>query len=200
LKHLVLLYCLTVGCVCSAQTSWQGLRFGMASQEARELLLAKQLKMQPAPALRTFTVLPDFELKTDSAHLSANLRDEIATATMYFGPQLSFDGQDKLQTITLTLDQTKVFQTTPAFNNNLPILTMVAGTSLYEQLTAKYGRPAAARGPCADVPSAGLVGSITECDAKWNAGGQSIELFWNYNWPTRNLLLFVRYSSANSGL
>jgi len=196
----LILVCLIVNSACAAQATWQGLQFGMNIQQASDLLSSKQFSVRQGATPKSYIVSPDFELKTESAYLSSNLKDDIATAPMYFGPQLSFDDQGKLESVTLSLDQAKVFQTTPAFNGNLPMLTMVAGTSLYEQLTSKYGSPIDVRGPCANIPVASLVGSVTECSAKWSWNSQSIELFWSHNWPLRKLALFVKYFAVGSSL
>ena len=182
-----------------AQTSWQGLQFGMNRQQVRDALLAKNFSVRDLDAT-TYSVEPDFEVKTNSPFLAANFKAEIASASMFFKPAAIFDARNGLQTIKLELDQAKVFQSAPAFQSNVPALTAIAGTSIYEQLTGKYGPPVSKRGPCDNIPVASLIGSIQECSAKWKDSGQTIDLFWSYNWPLRKLSFFVTYSAVAATL
>jgi hypothetical protein len=186
-----------------AQTTWLGLSFGTNRQQVREALSARGFSLHDADNGKTSTVEPDFGIKTSSPTLAANLKPSVATAPMFFTPELSFDAQGKLQAIKLNLDQAEVLGVTPAIQP-LALLPYIAGTSVYEQLIGKYGPPAAERGPRGNISLASLVGSVQECSAKWNDAGQTVELFWSWsgliNRPPR-LSLFVLYSAANaSGL
>jgi hypothetical protein len=133
------------------QTSWQGLRFGMNRQQVRETLSAKSFSLLDGRDATTSTVMPEFELKTNSAILSSNLKPGFASAPMFFKPEVAFDHQGNLQTIKLDLDQSKVAESTPALRSNVELITYIAGTSAYEQLTGKYGPPAVKRGPCDNI-------------------------------------------------
>jgi hypothetical protein len=186
-----------------AQTTWQGLSFGTKRQQVRDTLSAKGFSLRDADDAKTSTAEPDFEVKTNSPTLVANLKPSVATAPMFFTPELTFDAHGKLQAIKLNLDQAKVLGATPAIQL-LALLPYIAGTSVYEQLTAKYGPPATRRGPCDDIEIASLVGTAQECSAKWNGDGQTIDLFWSWSGligrPER-FSLFVLYSNiAGSGL
>jgi hypothetical protein len=183
-----------------AQITWQGLQFGMNRQQVKDSLSAKSFSTRDSRDATIVTVDPDFELKTNSAILSSNFKTEVASASMFFKPDVAFGAQSGLQTIKLELDQAKIFQSAPAFQSSLPLLTTIAGTSAYEQLTGKYGPPVSKRGPCDDIPLASLIGSIQECSAKWKDNGQTIELFWSYNWHLRNLSFSITYSATASGL
>ena len=141
-----------------AQATWQGLSFGMNRQQVRDALSARGFSLRGSDDSATSTAEPDFELKTTSATLSANLKPAVATAPMFFTPELSFDAQGRLHAIKLSLDQAKVLQSTPGLSlQTLPVLTYIAGTSVYEQLTAKYGGPVTTRGPCGNINLAVLV-------------------------------------------
>lgn len=200
MKGIGLLLCLGVSCSCVAQTTWQGLQFGMDRQQVRDSLGKSGFSAQPGPDATVAIVTPDFELPTNSSYLSQNLKPEIASASVYFTPALGFGPQDKLLVVKLVLDQSKTFQVTPALGSNLPTLTFLAGTSAYEQVVGKYGPLASTRGPCASIPIAELVGSVTDCSARWNSSGQTIELFWDYNWMRRSLTFTITYSGLSSGL
>jgi hypothetical protein len=200
MKILGLFLCFCITCTCFAQTTWQGLQFGMDRQQVRDGLAKSNFSMQMGTDARVVTVTPDFELRTNSSTLSENLKPEIATAPVFFTPVLGFGAQDKLSIVKLSLDQSKTFQSTPGLNSNLPILTFLAGTSTYEQLISKYGPSSVTRGPCGNIPIAELVGSVTECTARWNGTGQTIELFWNYNWTLHSLNFTITYSELSSAL
>ncbi|MGA2334655.1 MAG: hypothetical protein ABSG08_04710 [Terriglobales bacterium] len=186
-----------------AQTTWQGLSFGMKHQQVRDTLSAKGFSLHGSDEATTATVEPDLEVKTNSATLSANLKPVVATASMFFKPELSFDVQGGLQTVKLDLDQAKVLQSTPALQP-LAILPYIAGTTVFEQLTGKYGPPDATRGPCDNISLASLVGTVQECSAKWKDAGQTIELFWSWSGligRPEKLSFFISYSSgATTGL
>jgi hypothetical protein len=186
-----------------AQTTWQGLSFGAKRQQVRGALSARGFSLRDADDAKTSTAEPDFEVKTNSPTLAANLKPSVAAAPMFFIPELTFDAQGRLQAIKLNLDQAKVLGATPAIQP-LALLPYIAGTSVYEQLIGKYGPPATQRGPCGNISLASLVGSVQECSAKWNDAGQIIELFWSWsgqiNRPSR-LLFFISYSAPDaSGL
>lgn len=182
------------------QTTWQGLQFGMNRQQARDILSAKSFSLRDGRDTGSNIVDPDFELETNSAILSSNFKAGVATASMFFKPELVFGTQGGLQTVKLDLDQARAFQSAPAFQSNAALLTAIAGTSVYEQLTGKYGQPVGKRGPCDSISVATLIGSIQECSARWKDSGQTIELFWSYNWPLRKLSFFITYSGTASGL
>jgi hypothetical protein len=186
-----------------AQTTWQGLSFGMKHQQVRDALSAKGFSLHGSDESTTSTAEPDLEVKTNSATISANLKQSVATASMFFKPELGFDAQGRLQTVKLNLDQAKVLQSTPSLQP-LAVLPYIAGTSVYEQLTRKYGSPTATRGPCDNISLASLVGSVQECSAKWNDAGQTIELFWSWSGligRPEKLSFFISYSSgATAGL
>jgi hypothetical protein len=114
IKTLSLLLCFALSSTAFAQATWQGLEFGMDSKKAAEVLSAKGFSILQSSDLRTAILTPDFELKTNSSFLSANLRDEVATAPMFLKPELTFDEHGKLETVNLSLDQENTFQTTPA--------------------------------------------------------------------------------------
>jgi hypothetical protein len=178
------------------QTTWQGLSFGMKHEQVRDALSAKGFSLHGSDEATTSTAEPDLEVKTNSATLSSNLKPPVANASMFFKPELSFDAQGGLQSVKLDLDQAKVFQSTPALQP-MALLPYIAGTSVYEQLTGKYGPPTAKRGPCDNISLASLVGSAQECSAKWNGAGQTIELFWNWTGligRPEKLSFFVSYS------
>jgi hypothetical protein len=181
-----------------AQTTWQGLSFGMKHQQVRDTLSARGFSLHGSDEATRFTAEPDLEVKTNSATLSSNLKPAIATASMFFKPELSFDAQGGLQSVRLDLDQAKTLQTTPALQP-LAMITYIAGASVYEQLTGKYGPPTAKRGPCDDIGLASLVGTVQECSAKWKDAGQTIELFWSWSGlmgHPEKLSFFISYSSV----
>jgi hypothetical protein len=182
------------------QTPWQGLQFGMNRQEVRDILSVKSFSLRDGRDSGSNIVDPDFELKTNSAILSSNFKPEVASASMFFKPELAFGTQGSLQTVKLDLDQARVFQSAPAFRSDPALLTAIAGTSVYEQLTGKYGQRVGMRGPCDNISVVTLIGSIQECSVKWKDSGQTIELFWSYNWPLRKLSFFITYSGTVSGL
>ncbi len=186
-----------------AQTTWQGLSFGMKRQQVRETLSTKGFSLQGGDEAITPIAEPDLEVKTKSATISANLKPPLADASMFFKAELSFDAQDRLQSVKLNLDQPKVIQATPAIRP-LAMLPYIAGTSVYEQLTRKYGAPTASRGPCDNISLASLVGTVQECSARWIDGGQAIELFWSWSGligRPEKLSFFISYSSgAATGL
>jgi hypothetical protein len=186
----------------NGQTTWQGLQFGMNRQQARDVLSANGFSLREGRDSGSNIVDPDFELKTNSPILSSNYNPDVASASMFFKPELVFGTQGGLQTVKLDLDQARVAQSAPAFRSNAGtvLLTVVAGTSVYEQLTGEYGQPVGARGPCNNTSASRLVGSIQECSAKWKDSGQTIELFWSYNWPLQKLSFFITYSGTASGL
>lgn len=200
IKPLSLLLCFGLSSTAFAQATWQGLEFGMDRQKATEVLSAKGFSILQGGDLRTTILTPDFELKTNSAFLSSNLRDEVATAPMFLKPELTFDEHGKLEIVNLSLDQEHTFQTTPALREMVPLLAFIAGTSVYEQLTSKYGSPADSRGRCANIGLAGLVGSTTECTARWNVNHQSIELHWDYRDQIHKLSFSLAYSNVQSAL
>jgi hypothetical protein len=195
-----LFLCIGASCTCVAQTTWQGLQFGTDRQQVRDELAKSNFSVQQGADARIVIVTPDFELRTSSSTLSEALKPEIASASVFFTPVLGFGAKDKLSIVRLSLDQSKTFQSTPALNSNLPNLTFLAGTSSYEQLISKYGPPAATRGPCGSIPIAELVGFVTECSARWNGAGQTIELFWNYNWTLSSLTFTITYSELSDAL
>jgi hypothetical protein len=194
-------FALLIGAVSApAQSTWQGLQFGQSRAEAAQVLAAKKAVLNAGSSPQTATVTPDLAVQTSSPMLSANLRAEVANAPMYFTPVLSFDDGDKLKAITLTLDETKTFQATTELKGTKPLLTFIAGTSLYEQLSSKYGAPNTANGPCSDISLASLVGATTECNARWGSNGQTIELHWDYRSILDSLNFTVIYKPLPSAL
>jgi hypothetical protein len=195
-----LIFCVGMSCSAVAQTTWQGLEFGADRQKISETLASKQFLLQPRKDSGTADVIPDFELQTKSAVLLSTYKAPVAEAPTFFRPELGFDTHGQLETVKLYIDPEKSFQVSPALRGSLPVLTFVAGTSLYEQLTSKYGAAATKHGPCENIPLSELVGSITQCSARWNSNNQSIELFWEYNWRPEKLIFLVTYSKVSSSL
>jgi hypothetical protein len=77
IKTLSLLLCFALSSTAFAQATWQGLEFGMDSNKAAEVLSTKGFSILKSSDLRMAILTPDFELKTNSSFLSANLRDEL---------------------------------------------------------------------------------------------------------------------------
>lgn len=198
MKLLGAFLCLLMATLVQAQTTWQGLSFGASRQQVRDQLSPKGFSLQATDNANTYVAEPDFEVKTTSPTLAANLKPPPATAPMFFTPELSFDAQGKLQAIKLSVDQAKVLAATPALKP-LALLPYVAGTSVWEQLVGKYGSPSTRRGPCGNPDVASLIGTIQECNAKWNGEGQTIDLFWSWSGligRPEKFALFVLYSSS----
>ena len=200
LKRLVAIVYLGTALSAAAQSTWQGLQFGQDRAEAAQVMAAKQYNLNPGDAPRTATITPDFIIETSSSTLSANLRAQIAKAPMYFIPVLSFDASEKLNAVTLKLDEAKSFQATPALGGQKALLTFIAGTSLFEQLTNKYGKSISATGPCAEIDLASLVGATTECNARWSSNNQIVELHWDYRGRVQTLNLVVLYKPVPSSV
>lgn len=200
MKAIILCMFLVFSFRCVAQTTWEGLHFGTDRKEVSNTLEKYNFSPLGNGRAGSVTVTPDFKLPTNSSVLSANLRPDIASAPVFFTPTLTFGTQDKLSSVKLTIDPKHTFQSTPALNSNLPLLAYLAGTSTYEQLQEKYGRPESIQGPCAEISLASLVGAITQCNAQWSVLGQTIDLFWAYSWPVQRLQFTITYSKPTSGL
>jgi hypothetical protein len=185
------------------QTTWQGLAFGMNHQQVRETLAARGFSLHGAADAPISVAEPDVEVKTNTPTLSLSLKAPFATAPVFFKPQLTFDDKGGLKAVRLLLDQDKTLQTTPALQP-MGIVLFIAGTSIYEQLTGKYGSPVAKRGPCDNISPADLVGSAQDCSVKWKDSaqpGQTIELFWSWSGLVgrpQKLVFFILYSSPAS--
>lgn len=95
-------------------------------------LSPKSYSLRDGRNATTATVEPDLEQKINSPTLSASLKPEFATVSLFFQPEVIFSPQGGLQSIKLDLDQVKFFQVTTALKSP-EMLTYIAATYVYEQ-------------------------------------------------------------------
>ncbi len=144
-----------------AQTTWQGLKFGMGEAEVRSSYKGKLEKNGPSSKDWLFK-LTDHDQKLLIHH---------ATAVLYF------DHDAKLAGIELYM------QDPPEDEGGSAGSGLALFTALTERLVEKYGRPASRTGDCQPTVE-DVVGHPEHhlgCEQVWRSEGQIIKFTWLFN-------------------
>lgn len=172
------------------QTTWQGLIFGSRPAQAQATLSKKGFrlvrldaaseKFQRGHGYSEWEAAPVFDLKAANSKMP-----------FHFTPNLIFDPTNKLEEINLML----VTEQHKAEGTDAATLTLIAGTTIEPELTAKYGPALSEKGACQLVSSSALVGGPgqVECSATWKQARQIISLEWKYFEGQDKLFFTITY-------
>ena len=172
-----------------AQNTWNGLRFGMSQDQAKQLLAKQGFELHQRADEEAYTLTPDFSLRIQGL-----------PAACSFGPLLFFDS-GKLWNISLTLNIDKMRADTKL--GSVELLQLLA-EKVFNELVVKYGSPTSQTGPCEQV-STMSTSAIVEakpflrCKAKWRGDAQLITLGWSYYTGAGSLMFYVEYLAASGG-
>lgn len=141
-----------------AQTTWNGLHFGMSVRDAQGVMAASKTVMFAADS-QTLRSSKDFELQIGSAAYSFPMKVE-----------LRFNNTG-LNMIVLALDIQELRRRKPDLTGIQAI--MVFSSAAYSALQEKYGNPLNHQDEC-DPLKANDILSWDGCSADWSVNGQAI--------------------------
>jgi hypothetical protein len=153
----VFLFFLTPG-LATAQTTWNGLRFGMSIKEAQDAMGTKKIKMVPGDPQMLKSAI-DYDIQFPG--------------TAYPFPlivELHFDSAG-LSMVDLQLDVQEYRRRKPGLSSDNEAAWLFGSVS-YNALVEKYGNPMRQEDDCQPMPSSPSWN--TGCSAEWRADGQSI--------------------------
>src|SRR5271155_1060150 len=141
----------------TAQTTWNGLHFGMSVKEAQDAMAAKGTTMT-APDPRTLKSSNDYDLQFSGAAYPFPLTVEF-----------HFDSVG-LSMIVLTLDVQEYRKRKPELSDKFAV--WLFGSASYDTLVEKYGKPVTQESDCHPLPSS--PSWTAGCSADWRSDGQII--------------------------
>lgn len=154
----------------SAQTTWNGLRFGMTIEEVQAKLVSQSMTIAAAEGRpRHYTATPDYVLQTQGV---------ISSILMI----VEFDfGKTGLEHIRLDLDKATMLDGKVA---DTLMLARQLPDELTNLLSTKYGKPVDTQGSC-DNSIGTLLSPVAEnvitCESTWGDKGQQIKAGWHYS-------------------
>jgi hypothetical protein len=166
MKIAGLVLCFSVSCVAFAQTTWQGLKFGMSEQDARKQY---QRTLEKVPAADGSFQLVDSAQKLTGGNPDAGWQ---AAAHLYF------DKGSKLAHIEVVMtDPLLTASGTSATGDSFAAISV-----LTEKLVQKYGEPISHEGECGLTVEDVFYSppqKIFSCKKLWRAADQTIQLDWS---------------------
>ncbi len=150
----------------SAQSTWNGLRFGMSQVEVEQALKDKQMTISERKP-EIFSVQPTYQVV---------LPDLIKP--LPFNVELTMS-RGKLSSIDLQLDKEALMK---RMGGDLLAVVTLVNDSMKAALSAKYGKPIAVEGACDTLTTATLIhNDSVDCKESWQTEGQLISVSWSYN-------------------
>ncbi len=169
-----------------AQSTWNGLRFGMSKEEADQTLKAKGMAISERNP-NVFAVMPTYQV---------SLPDLVKP--LPFNAELTFS-KGALQGINLNLITDEA---TKSIGSLYAVVDIVNG-SMKKALMAKYGKPIEANGAC-DAGGNELMDILfngnASCAESWQSQGQLISVKWWYDKEPNSFVYFVSYHPSSSDL
>jgi hypothetical protein len=141
----------------TAQTTWNGLRFGMSIKEAQDVMAAKGTSMAASDP-QTLKSSGDYDLQFSGTAYPFPLTIE-----------LRFDSAG-LSMIVLRLDVQEYRKRKPELSDQFAV--WLFGSASYNALMEKYGKPVTQESDCHPLPSS--PSWTTGCSADWRTDGQLI--------------------------
>jgi hypothetical protein len=185
---LKLLFVFALASTLSAQTTWNGLRFGMTAGDAKAYMKSQGFDVGAVGEDEKHqTATPDYELQLPNL-----------TVTFPFKPEFNFDSTG-LSVITLGLNGPKWLE---RIANNMFVAVTLAAKDIHDALVTKYGQPVSMDGPCNNVTVSMLLNNRrdTTCEAKWKGDSQMISVYWLYYRSPEKFSYFLQYQPQSNGL
>jgi hypothetical protein len=145
-----------------AQTTWQGLRFGMSGAEVRKVY-GGVLRVEVSKAQET--VLVDDSRELLGAALSVR-----AKVDLFLGKA------DKLEAINIIVKNPFADEKDATGASGS---TLAALAELTDRLTDKYGQPTTEKGQCNLTAEMLATHKTLSCDKMWRSDGQNVKMFWS---------------------
>lgn len=159
MKITALMFCLSVACVGFAQSTWQGLKFGMSEQDVRSQYQGTLEKVPSADG--------GFQL-VDTAQ---KLTGENPNAGWQAAAHLHFDKSAKLASIEVVMTDR------PDTGDSFAAISV-----LTDKLVQKYGVPISSDGECGTTIEDVVYNppqKIFTCKKLWKVIDQTIQLYWS---------------------
>jgi hypothetical protein len=164
----------------STAETWQGLHFGMTTDEAKAALKTKGIAAEESTA----GLMGTYELNTD---LKFPL---VMSFTLKFANKT-------LSGVRVVLNQD--MSRYAGFLNSRSALAEESHSQIFSMMQ-KYGQPVSQKGSCQNFHAA--IKSIENCEATWRDGGQLISYFLSYSSLISKdlMILSIEYKPTSSAL
>ncbi len=171
---------------CVAQSTWNGLRFGMSRDDVEQALKAKGMTIAEK-AQDVFAVSPTYEVELPNL-----------TKPLPFYVEVTFS-KAGLQQVDLNF---KTDEALKSIGSIYAVVDIVNG-SMKKALTAKYGQPIDASGSC-NAESNDMVEILfngnASCNESWQSQGELISVKWWYDKQRSTFVYIASYQASSSDL